>query len=68
MTIRDLYAVMKITMMVMLLRLQAGLQKTYYVVLKTFWQKGSLHNSPISVATYQNQHVAMDDDLLQSFK
>jgi len=31
-------------------------------------RKGSLRNSPISVATYQNQHVVTDDDQTQSLK
>jgi len=32
------------------------------------WRKGSLRNSPISEETYQNQHVATDDDQPQSLK
>jgi len=34
----------------------------YERFMDVFWRKGSLRNSPISVATYQNQHVATDDD------
>jgi len=32
---------------------------------KWIWRKGSLRNSPITRETYQNQHVATDDDKLQ---
>jgi len=41
-----------------------------FVVIFSFrnWRKGSLRNLPISEKTYRNQHVATDDDQLQSLK
>jgi len=35
---------------------------------RVLWRKGSLRNLAILEETYQNQHVAMDDDQLQSLK